>query len=178
VIVLYFNKPYGIRITGQRFMTGYAYPAEIQLRTATHELFHPPFDEDDWRLTTRLERLRNDPWMRSIVEDHDPQFAYNTFEGVVNEDSTEALDQIVSERMGFAPMPPGRRWSTHDGGMHMLAAALYHAMKEDGFDRRGGSYHDWLISALDRGMLTPDEVRRRARAIVGAEAVNRWNRTP
>jgi hypothetical protein len=177
IVILRFCKPYGIRVTGQRFLTHPSYPAETQLRVAAHEVFHPPFDVEDWRFVARFARLREDPWMRSIVETHNPQFGYNSFDGIINEDSTQALDQIVSERMGFA-RNPGDRWRRADDGMHLLAAALYHAMKEDGFERRGGSYADWLLSAFDRGLLTPDEVRRRATAVVGAETVNRWNPAP
>lgn len=174
IVILHFSEPYGIRVTGQRFLTHHSYDAHIQLRTAAHEIFHPPFVLDDWRLWVRLETLKNDPWMRNIVEHHDARFGYNSFEGIVNEDSTKALDQIVSERLGFAGSLR-ERLIEGDGGMHVLAAALYQAMKEDGFDRRGGSYSDWLISALDRGMLTPSEVRRRAAIVLGRQAVDRWN---
>lgn len=173
IVVLAFCRPYGIRISGQRFITHHSWDAGVQLRTAAHEIFHPPFDENDWRVTTRLVRLRDDAWMNSIVTTHDARFGYNSFEGILNEDSTQALDQIVAERMGFA-RNPRERWRSADGGMHMLAAALYQAMKEDGFDRRGGPYQEWLISALDRGLLTPSEVRRRAALVVGRDAVERW----
>ena len=123
-----------------------------------------------------LADLENDPWMQSIVNDHDPRYGYNSFGGIVNEDSTQALDQIVSERMGFA-RDAGKRWSHSDGGMHMLAAALYHAMKEDGFADKGGVYSDWLKSALRRGLLSPDMVRHRAAEVVGQEAVDSWGMT-
>ena len=175
LLVLHYSQPYGIRITGQRFLNHHHYDAGIQLRTAAHEIFHPPFDLQDEEIQSRLLNLSQDTWMRTIVEDHDPQFGYNSFEGVINEDSTQALDQIVSERLGFA-RDPGERWRHADGGMHMLAAALYQAMKEEGFDQRGGVYQDWLADALDRGLLTPPEVRRRAVLIVGEEAVARWRR--
>ena len=175
IVVLAFCKPYGIRIKGQRFISHYSWDAGVQLRTAGHEIFHPPYDENDWRLWARLERLRADPWMNSIVVNHDPRFGYNSFEGVVNEDSTQALDQIVAERLGVSN-PPHRRWRQSDGGMHMLAAALYHAMKQDGYDRAGGDYTQWLSSALDRGLLTPSEVRRRAALVVDAETVDQWDR--
>lgn len=168
-----FAKPYGISVYGQRFLAQYDYDAETQLRVAAHEIFHPPFDLEDEALFARLEALEADPWIRSIVENHDPAFGYNSFSGVVNEDSTQALDQIVSEQLGVA-RDPVDRWRRADGGMHMLAAALYHAMKEDGFDRRGGRYEDWLKFALDRGLLTPQEVRRRAAEIVGEDSVRHW----
>ncbi len=174
VLVVHFSEPYGIKIMGQRFITHHTYPQALIFQNAAHEMFHPPFDPNDWSLMTRLTRLEHDAWVHNIVTGHDPSFGYNSFEGLFDEDSTQALDQIVSERMGAA-RHPDQRWRDADGGMHMMAAALYDAMKADGFDRRGGVYSEWLKSALDRGLLTPAEVRRRAARVVGAAAVAKWN---
>ena len=173
LVVVHFSLPYGIRVQGQRFLAHHSYDPETQLRIAAHEIFHPPFDDTDPDLLRLLTPLQDDPWMRSIVEDHNPRFGYNSFLGVVNEDSTKALDQIVSERMGFA-RDMGARLRHSDDGMHMLAGALYHAMVEDGFAESGGVYADWLKSALERGLLTPEEVRRRAALVAGQEAVDAW----
>ena len=119
--------------------------------------------------------LRQDPWVTSIVEDHDPRYGYNSFEGVVDEDSTQALDQIVSERMGFA-RDPATRWQQADGGMHMLAAAFYQAMKISGFAESGGNYALWLKGALEDGLLNPESVKDLAAEVVGEEAVIAWVR--
>lgn len=173
IIIVNFSKPYGIRITGQRFIAYHGWDGDIQLRVAAHELFHPPFAPDDEELRELLRELENDAWVRSIVENHDPKYGYNSFMGVVNEGSTQALDQIVSERLGFA-QDPGERWRTQDDGMHMLAAALYDAMNSSGFAERGGNYADWFKASLEAGELTPEKVRARASAVVGASAVNRW----
>lgn len=173
VLVVHFSEPYGIKIMGQRFITHHTYPHTLVFQNAAHEMFHPPFDPNDWTLMTRLTTLERDAWVQNIVTGHDPSFGYNSFEGLFDEDSTQALDQIVTERLGTA-RPPAGRWREADGGMHMMAAALYDAMKEDGFDRRGGVYSEWLKSALDRGLLTPSEVRRRAARVVGAAVVARW----
>ena len=67
VFLLYFSKPYGIRVSGQRFASHYSYPMYIQLRTATHEMFHPPFERGDHSVYERLEALRTDDWMQSIL---------------------------------------------------------------------------------------------------------------
>jgi hypothetical protein len=158
---------------GQRFIAYQDWEPAIQLRVAAHEIFHPPYDPNDEELMALLGALEADPWMMSIVEDHDPRFGYRTFRGVINEGSTQALDQIVADRLGFA-RDPAARWRYSDGGMHMFAAAAYHAMVEDGFAETGGSYADWLKSALRRGLLSPDETRRRAAEIVGWETVNQW----
>lgn len=173
ILVVAFARPYGIRILGQRFVAWYGWDGETQLRIAAHEIFHPPYAPHDAELQGLLGDLERDPWMQSIVEDHDPKFGYNSFDGVVNEGSTQALDQIVSERLGFAE-DPRERWRKSDGGMHMLAAALYHAMREDGFADAGGVYSDWFKSALRRGLLTPEAVRTRAAAVAGQDAVDAW----
>lgn len=170
----YFSKPYGIRVFGQRFFAHYRDDTVTQLRVAVHELFHPPFERSDRELLDGMADLAADSWMRSIVENHDPAFGYNSFEGILDEDSTQALDQIVCEQLGVA-RDPGDRWRGADGGMHLLAAALYHAMIEEGFVEGRGRYSDWLRSAIDRGLLAPEEVRRRAVAVVGEDSVRKWD---
>ncbi len=177
IYLLAYSKPYGIKIVGQRFVNHYGYGASIHLRTASHEIFHPPFDLDDAELWASLAPLAADPWMTAIVDDHDPAFGYRTFEGVVNEDAAQALDQIVSERLG-AGRVPGERWRGADGGMHLLAAALYRMLKDDGFDARGGDFEAWLTAAIADGRLTAANLRARAAEVVGAEAVDRWDRAP
>jgi hypothetical protein len=39
--------------------------------------------------------------MTYLVQHHDPSFGYNTTEGYIEEDSVQALEQIVSEKFGF-----------------------------------------------------------------------------
>ncbi len=175
VLVLAYNDPYGIRITGQRFITHHGYSNELVLRNAVHEMFHPPFVRDNARLWTALTPLEKDPWMRSVVEDHDPAYGYRTFRGIVNEDSTRALDQLVSEQLGIA-RDMGRRVQHDDGGMHVLSAALYSLLKASGFASSGGRYEAWLIDAAERGMLSPENVKRHAAYVAGVQAVERWGR--
>jgi hypothetical protein len=56
----------------------------------------------------------------------------------------------------------------------MLAAAIYHATIEDGFADSGGNYEDWFKSALQRNLLSPEAVRRRAAEVVGQDVVDSW----
>jgi hypothetical protein len=173
LFLLYFSKPYGIRVTGQRFASHYSYPMYVQLRTATHEMFHPPFARGDQSVYERIETLRMDPWMQSILTGHDTAIGYNTFPELLDESATQALDQLVADRMGF-DQGPGARWRTADGGMHMLAAAIYQMLSEDGYGETGGDFAEWFDAAIERGLFEPAEVRRRAAMIVGQDAVDRW----
>jgi hypothetical protein len=154
-------------------LNNHDYPLDSQLRVAAHEMFHPPFDLDDEGMWDALSDLKDDAWVQAIIEESNPAYGYSSFEGIVNEGSAQALDQIVAERLGFA-QDPGERWRSADGGMHMLAAAFYHALKEEEFEKTGGEYAQWLMSALERGLLRPDSVRQRAAEIVGDQAVQRW----
>jgi hypothetical protein len=172
--LLYFSRPYGIRVTGQRFASHYSNPMYVQLRTATHEMFHPPFERGDQTIYERLDELRTDPWMQSILKGHDSAVGYNTFPELLDESATQALDQIVADRMDF-DLGPSARWRTADGGMHMLAAAIYQMLREDRFGKTGGTFAEWFDSAIDRGLFAPAEIRRRAALIVGQDAVDRWN---
>ena len=142
--LVYFSKPHGIRITGPRYITAYDYPLEIILRNAVHEPMHPPFSASP-ALWSALAPLRRDRDFMGRLQHHDPSFGYNSFEGLVEEDCVQALDQIVEERMGVATRP-GVRWREADDGLHILAAALYALMKQDGYDARGGNFQAWLTS--------------------------------
>ena len=55
-----------------------------------------------------------------------------------------------------------------------LTAALYRAMKLEGFDISGGSFETWLRSAIARDVLSPTNVKRLAAEVVGSAAVAAW----
>ena len=133
--------------------------------------YNRPFDTSSKRLWAALAPLARDPWMVNVVKNHDPAYGYRTFEGIVNEDSTRALDQLVSEQLGIA-RDMGARVRRDDEGMHVLSAALYSLLKETGYAERGGRYEDWLIGMAEAGKLSPTEVKRRAIKIAGEATVH------
>ena len=173
VILLYYSRPHGIRIQGGRFLTNIGYPASIVLRNAAHEPLHPPFDATVPRVAESVAEFARDSLVVRIVRDHNPSFGYNTLGGYVDEDAVQALEQVVSERLGIA-IPAAERWRKADDGMHLLAAAIYHLIRETGFAQDGGRFESWFIDAVEAGRLKPAEVERRARAVVGDSAVDRW----
>ena len=44
VYVLYYAQPHGIKITGTKFITDIAYPVNVVIQNAAHEMLHPPYD--------------------------------------------------------------------------------------------------------------------------------------
>jgi hypothetical protein len=177
VILLYFSKPHGIKIQGQRFLTHLDYPDQIVIRNAAHEMLHPPFDMDGPLAKALLERLGKDALLTRIVAEHDPAFGYNSLEGLLNEDTVQALEQIVSDRLGVAA-PPDKRWQRADDGMHVLAAGLYGLLKADGYDQTGGNLEAWMRKALDDGRLDPGPLHAAASQVMGLPADALWNPKP
>lgn len=158
VYVLNYCQPHGIRITGTRFLTDVAWPFEIVVRNAVHEMMHPPYEfESDPALWETLERWRDDEFVMHWVVNHNPSFGYNSFEGYVEENIVQAADQVIVEQLGVA-MDPHRRWQQSDGGMHVLAAALYSVMKNEGFPRPGEDLREFLIGVVRSDTLGPGKV--------------------
>lgn len=173
VIMLYFSKPHGIRIQGQRFLTAVDYPDEIVIRIADHELMHPPYNKSSERMKVVLDVLSRDPLLNRILKEHDPRFGYNSLEGILNEDTVQALEQIINERFGVAK-PPAQRWHESDDGMHVLAAGLYGLLKSDGYDGTGGNIEEWLYRAASRGKLSPNALHASAARVLERRVDQLW----
>jgi hypothetical protein len=154
VYLLYYSQPHGIKITGTRFLTHYSYPFRIVLRNAIHEMMHPPYDlAHDPDLRAALQSLGSDTFLMDKVEHHDRSYGYNTLDGLEEEDSVQALEQIIAERFGMGG-DPRRYWREQDDGIHVLAVALYSLMKQQGFPRNGESFATFLKSAIRSGALS------------------------
>lgn len=173
VILLYYSRPHGIRVQGSRFLTNIGYPTDVVLRNAAHEPLHPPYDASNPEVAKAVAELAKDSLIVRIVREHNPSFGYTTVDGYVEEDAVQALEQVISERLGIA-RPAGERWRKGDDGMHLLAAAIYDLMKETGFAENGGRFEAWFTDMVAAGRLSPGEVDRRARTVVGNETVGRW----
>ena len=100
VYLLAYSEPHGIRITGLRFLTHVSYPFSIVLHNAIHEPMHPPYHADDPKVREAIDLLGRDPLVIDKVQHHDPSFGYNTTAGYIEEDSVQALEQLVSEKFG------------------------------------------------------------------------------
>ncbi|MCP3144357.1 hypothetical protein [Pyxidicoccus xibeiensis] len=171
--LMHFSKPHGIKVIGQRFLTHLDYPDALVIRNAAHEILHPPFDVKHPDIVDALAVLRRDSLLARIVADHDPKFGYTTLEGLFDEDTAEALEQLINERLGVA-IPAGERWRKADDGMHVLAAGLHGLLKADGFDRTGGAIQDWLGRAARDGRLAPDSLHASAATVLALPRERLW----
>jgi len=175
IVLLWFSKPHGTRIQGQRFLSHVDYPDELTIRIAGHEILHPPFAMDGPTAKAAIATLEKDPLIVRILKEHDPAFGYNTMEGILNEDTVQALDQIIAERLGVA-IPPAKRWADADDGMHVVAAGLYGMLKAEGFDRTGGNIEAWMADAVKSGKLAPAKLHASASKVLEVPADGLWPR--
>jgi hypothetical protein len=157
VYLLAYSEPHGIRITGLRFLTHESYPFQIVLHNAIHESMHPPYNANDPRVRNAIELLGNEPLIVEKVQHHDPSFGYNSVSGYVEEDSVQALEQIVSEQFGVA-RDAREYWKEQDGGMHVLAVAIYSGYKA-AVQQRREAYADWFVHAVESGDLRGDRLQ-------------------
>jgi hypothetical protein len=158
VYMLNYCQPHGIKITGTRFLTDVAWPFNIVVRNAVHEMMHPPYElAADPELREAIDQWRRDEFLMERVLHHNPAFGYNSFEGFVEENIIQAAEQIIVERLGVA-MDARGRWKQSDEGMHVLAAALYSSMKSDGALTLGESLREFLIRTVRTGRLGPGRI--------------------
>ena len=173
IVLLYFSKPHGVRMQGQRFLQAADYNLTTTLRIAAHELLHPPFDLEGPVAKAAMVVLEKDDLITRIVRDHDPRWGYTTLEGYLNEDVCQALDQMISEALGFA-RNPADRWNKADDGMHVLAAGLYALLRQDRWQETGGSIERWLDRAIKGGRLAPATLHRAAAGVLGRPVDRLW----
>jgi hypothetical protein len=173
IILLQFSNPHGIKVIGQRFLSGITYSDDVHIRTAGHEILHPPVDKKGVAWASALKVLDRDPLIARVLKEHDPKFGYNDLDGLLDEDITEALDQMIAEKSGVAE-DAYERWDSHDGGMHIIAAAIYGLMQRDGFARTGGNLEQWLLRQAQSGALAPKSLHAAAARVIGRPVDRLW----
>ena len=159
--VLRWAAPHGIRVTGTRFLTDVRYEADRVLNIAVHELLHPPWPQGH-PVKDSLDALAADPFLAARFDGRDPDAGYNTWARYAEEDAAQALDQFLNTYLGRNSRgDPVTRWTTADGGMHVLALLLHDTLRRGGFDPKVGSYADFLARALSDPHTWPDDLNAR-----------------
>lgn len=156
VYMIYFCRPHGVSITGGCFLTDIAYPFSIVMQNAIHEMMHPPYQWDnDTELRAALEPLRRDVFFMDKVENHNQDFGYNSFEGLLEEDIVQALDQIICDHFDVGHKDARTRFKRADDGIHVLAIVLYERLRALDFVRSGRSIRTVLLDLAQEGFFSP-----------------------
>lgn len=170
----WFCRPHGVKVQGQRFIAHVGASDQVMVLTAAHEILHPPFDMAGPTAKACLAVLEKDALFTRILAEKDKGTGYNELDGILNEDTCQALDQIIQERLGYVVRPAAERWTKNDQGMHVLAAGLYGLLKADGYDRTGGDLEAWMSAAAKGGKLAPASLHAAAARVLGRTADQLW----
>jgi hypothetical protein len=165
VALLVFSKPHGVKVIGQKFLTGIDYPDKIAIQTAVHELLHPPVDMHGRAAKAALAVLNNDPLLKRVLAERNTAYGYGSVEALLNEDLVKSVDQVISERLGVGD-DPAERFAEQDEGMHILAAGFYGLLRQTGYARTGGNLERWLLRAASDGLLAPPSLHRAAAVVL------------
>ena len=168
VFILHFPNPHGIRVTGLRFIMSDDTSFKGTIFIATHELIHEPVrtivsdDGDqnpDVEIKAALDALRADEFLTDKVKNHNPSLGYNSFEGLLNEDITQTLDQIIGEKLGTEREERHKRWKNFDEGIHVFAPVLYTLIKEENFENKGETLREFLLRMFRSGKLSAGKIK-------------------
>ena len=98
-----------------------------------------------------IDALGKDSLIAEKVKHHNPSFGYNTVPAYIEEDSVQALEEIISEEFGVGH-DPVQYWKEQDDGMHVLAAAIYEQYKRV-LKAETKHYSQWFSGAVADGTL-------------------------
>ena len=157
----------------QTFLQAADYNTATTVRIAAHEMLHPPFSMDGSVAKAALAALKADPLFPRVAREHNPQWGYNSVEGLLNEDCCQALDQLISEALGVA-QNPADRWRRSDDGIHVLAAALYGMLRQDHWVEKGGNFEQWLGRAVADGRFAPNALHPVAARVLERPVDQLW----
>lgn len=159
IYLSYFNSPYGARIPGTRFiMETRVTDTAAFVRATIHELLHQPYDVNSAEFWAALDTLRTDPFVAQHFETHDVNRGYNDWQGYVGESCTDVAEQFISEELGIARPVRTRFGADEDGGMHVLAPALYVLARSEGFPQNGETLQAFVIRMVDEQKLAPGKL--------------------
>ena len=160
VYVLYYTQPHGIKVIGMKFLTDQEWPIKIVARNAAHEMMHPPFVDlkHDGELSDAINSLKQDDFIMDKVANHDKSFGYNSFEGLIEEDVVQAIEQLINEKFKIE-IEARDRWKESDNGIHVFAVALYSLMKEEKFPKDHETFRGFLLRMIKTGRLSPGRIK-------------------
>jgi hypothetical protein len=167
VEVLAYVRPHGIRITGWRFLNDAKVPLRVTIKTALHELLHPPFAKTG-AIAELLGRIERDPYFVRLVQHHDPSFGYTTTDGLLEEDLVTAVDVYNAHELGLLPDLAGY-FADHDDGIHVVAFLILGQLGRE--HRAGETYPDLLLRLEREGKLRPGQLEAQFQATPGSYAV-------
>lgn len=149
-----FARPNGISLQATSLVMEERTDAPHLARVAAHEMLHGWVDWGaDPVLVDLVAALRRDEVVARAYRGRDRHGGYATWVALAEEGLTQALDQLVAERLGMAE-DPRERWFFHDGGLHVAGLGWHRLLRDadyPGSARPGQTLPDWLAAFVRGG---------------------------
>lgn len=136
-----FTDPLGIKLCGNNLITDIRYSLDIILSNVTHEIFHPPYNQNMVREYVQI--LFNKLWIKEAFNNQSPNSGYDTMEGFIEENIVEALGIYIAVKLG-ANIEPHEYFKNHDGGSHVVSPLFYKYLCKN-TKVREQSFEDYFI---------------------------------
>ena len=150
VLLCSFVAPHGIKVCGPVYLMDIREHHPNMVRTALHEMFHPPYREEE--VADALAALSADPLVRSSFEAQDPVYRYEPITGWIEENVVEAMAQYFADEAGFAGDPVACWHIDRDGQLSAVLLAHMRRMPKPPTERFADYFHR-LVSAMPVGHL-------------------------
>jgi hypothetical protein len=118
--------PYGIKISGNRYITDVSYDIETIFGKALRELLQPTFDH--LALEEVLGSLADDPFIRLAFERKDPKYGHTEMNTYLKESILEAMALFITHKSGLQPDPFGHLLQ-YNGGAFVFSVILLDYMQ-------------------------------------------------
>ena len=160
VHVLAYAQPHAVKLAGNNVVVDMAYPDELVVMNAIHELFHPPVDFQSPSIRELVLRLHRSSVIKNAFDNRGRQYGYNQFEGYVEENIVRALEHQIATHLGITDRSAAARWRSDDDGMHVLAAVLHEMMEEQEYMLSDESVASFLTRNFLDSEISEEEIER------------------
>lgn len=159
ITLSYYWKPRGTHLFGTRFVTETAsFEPEYFVRTAVHEMMHPPFNRWDGRARNAiLPAIEQNSFLMNYFNNREMKYGYNDVDYWVDENMIRALEQYISEKLGVARVLSDKWGKYEDGGMHSIAPVVYMLLRQENFPSKDVSFESFIIRMIDEGYFSEIE---------------------
>lgn len=148
-----YARPNGISLGATSLVMEERTDARHLVRVAAHEMLHGWVDwSGDAELAAWVAALGDDPVVARAFAARERRFGYNTLPTLAEEALTQTLDQLAAEALGVAE-DPLERWFFADGGLHVVAPALYETLRQAPFDEAPIPIHTRVAGLVTGGAL-------------------------
>jgi len=140
IYVCCFSKPHATKLCGNALVVDYIYPDRIIANNVIHELFHPPYNNEEVKELT--DELAKKEFVINAHKNQNPNYAYGSMIMFIEENFVEALAVNAVVMLGLEENPY-KYFEKHDDGSHVISPHFYTYLQENDI-KDGETFTEYL----------------------------------